>query len=143
MLGDFGERSDDRVALIGDLDQPHHAMTTRADHDVDREHSLQQPRPWMSSGMLGDRLEFGRVAIEQQPHLRRCGRLGHTARDNFAARVGMGSEHAVIPQHVQARRRDQCGEACDEIEWIEDDGVGSVSPRTLERIRQPATIGRQ
>jgi hypothetical protein len=42
-----GEHPCDVVGCVGDLHQAHRTAATRACHDIDREHLLQQPRPWM------------------------------------------------------------------------------------------------
>jgi hypothetical protein len=39
---------------------------------------------------------------------------------------------------VKSRRRDQGNEPRDQIEWVEQDGVGPVAPGTLEAVAKPA-----
>jgi hypothetical protein len=115
---------------------------------VDREHSLEQPRPrvsvrWLrAAGRSSAGLELGRFA-DEQPQLRRCGRFGHAARHNLAAGVGVGREHAVIPEHVKVRRRDQGDEPRDEIERIQQHGVRPIPPGVLEAIHQALAIRRE
>jgi hypothetical protein len=46
----------------------------------------------------------------------------------------VGREHGVVSHHVEARRRDERREARDEVERIEQDGVGAVLPRGLESV---------
>jgi hypothetical protein len=52
-------------------------------------------------------LELGRLALEQL-QLRRFGRLGHPARHNFAARGGVGREHASGVLDATDVRLDAC-----------------------------------
>ena len=44
----------------------------------------------------------------------------------------MTCENAVVAQHVKARWWDECTEATDEVEGVEQHGVGAVFPRALE-----------
>jgi hypothetical protein len=104
----------------------------------------QQPRPRMpvrglrAAGRSTAGLELGRLA-DEQPQLRRFGRLGHAAGHNFAARVGVGREHAVISQHMEARRRDQSDEPGDEIKGIQHHGVRPISPGVFEPVHPAGT----
>jgi hypothetical protein len=130
----------------GDLDELHRAPATRAGHHVDREHALEQPRPRMPVRGLRvagrSTTELGRFA-DEQPQLCRCGRLGHAARHNLAAGVGVGREHAVIPEHVKVRRWDQGDKPRDEIKRIQQHGVRPISPGVLEAIHQALAIRRE
>ena len=58
--------------------------------------------------------------------------------DDLVPMFGVGREHAVIAQHVKARRRDQGHQPRDEVEGVEDYGVGAVPPRSLESNDQSA-----
>ena len=44
----------------------------------------------------------------------------------------MTCENAVVAQHVKARWWDECTEATDEVEGVEQHGVCAVFPRALE-----------
>ncbi len=70
----------------------------------------------------------------------RCGRLGHAARHNLAAGVGVGREHAVIPEHVKVRRRDQGDEPRDEIKRVQQHGVRAISPGVFEPVARRTGI---
>ena len=68
----------------------------------------------MSSRGLGDPLELGRSTVdlgrstvERQRYLRQLSALGLGIRHDLGPRFGVGREHAVIPQHMEARWRDQ------------------------------------
>jgi len=44
----------------------------------------------------------------------------------------MTGKHAVVTQHVKARRRDECTQATDKVERVQEDRVCAVFPRALE-----------
>lgn len=46
----------------------------------------------------------------------------------------------MIPEHVEARQRHEGGEAREQVERVEHDGVRAVSPRSLERVAQAAVV---
>ena len=52
----------------------------------------------------------------------------------------MGSEHAVIAQHVKPWRRDQGAEPRDEVERVEQDRVHTILPR-VAKVVAAAAIG--
>jgi hypothetical protein len=140
-----GSRHDDAIAAFRgrvDLVQPHRPLAARADHDVDSEHSLKEPRPRVTARWLGAQLELGRLALEQL-QLRRLGKLGRATGDDFAACLGMSREHAVVAQQVEARRRDQGDEPSDEVERVEQHGMRAVTPSSLESMQQTLAIGRE
>ena len=53
--------------------------------------------------------------------------------NDLGADFGIGGEDAVISVHVKSRRRDERGQACDEVQGLEQDGFGAVFPRFLKR----------
>ena len=76
------------------------------------------------------RRERGEVGGGEERELRR--RLGLAAEDDFGTRGRVRGEDAVITEHVKPRRRDEGAEPRDEVEGVEQDGVGAVFPRGLE-----------
>jgi hypothetical protein len=60
------------------------------------------------------------------------GLRGRRARDHLAADFGSGREHAVVADHIEARRRDQCDQPRDEVERVEHDRVRPAAPRAFE-----------
>jgi hypothetical protein len=96
---------------------------------VDREYARKQPGPRMPRRRLaGLELEAVGLDIRQQPQLSWFGRLGRSARDDLLPMFGVSREHAVITQHVKAARRDQGHQPGDQIEGVEDHGMGAVPP---------------
>ncbi len=94
------------------------------------------------AGCLGrGRGERGEVGGGEERELWR--RLGLAAEDDFGTRGRVRGEDAVIAEHVTSWmvriasdanvwRRDEGAEPRDEVEGVEQDGVGAVFPRGLE-----------
>ena len=83
------------------------------------------------AGCLGrGRGERGEVGGGEERELWR--RLGLAAEDDLGARGGVCGEDAVVAEHVKPWRRDEGAEPRDEVEGVEQDGVGAVFPRGLE-----------
>ncbi|MFO0686749.1 MAG: hypothetical protein U0234_32100 [Sandaracinus sp.] len=62
-------------------------------------------------------------------------------RHDLGALGGVGGEHAVVADEVPPRRWHDRGQARDEVERLEHDGVGAVLPRLLERVAHaPAVV---
>ncbi len=78
----------------------------------------------------GGRGERGEVGGGEERELRR--RLELAAEDDLGARGRVRGEDAVVAEHVKPRRRDEGAEPRDEVEGVEQDGVGAVFPRGLE-----------
>ena len=83
----------------------------------------------------------GEVGGGEERELRR--RLGLAAEDDFGTRGGVRGEDAVVAEHVTSWmvriasdanvwRRDEGAEPRDEVEGVEQDGVGAVFPRSLD-----------
>jgi len=115
----------------------------RAHRHVDREHPRQQPRPWVSGRSIARRYWLARRlartrSLEAEPQLHGLARRARgPPRHDLGASRRVRREHAVVAQHVEPRRRDQCHEPRHEIERLEHDGVRAVPPRPLEAIAQP------
>ena len=60
--------------------------------------------------------------------------FGFALRHDAPAVLAVWGEHAVEAGEVEPRPRDQRGEACDEVEWIEDDMRGAVPERLFESV---------
>jgi hypothetical protein len=102
--------------------------------------AAQEPGPGMTC-RRGGRCERGEVGGGEERELRR--RLGLAAEDDFGTRGRVRGEDAVVAEHVTSlmvriasdanvRRRDEGAEPRDEVEGVEQDGVGAVFPRSLE-----------
>src|SRR4030095_12510928 len=52
----------------------------------------------------------------------------------------MRSKHTVETEHVELRRRHKSAKTTDEIERIHDDGMGSVTPRSLHFVYEFAIV---
>lgn len=84
----------------------------------------------MPGGRRGGRGERGEVGGGEERELRR--RLGLASEDDLGARRGVRGEDAVMAEHVKPWRRDEGAEPREEVEGVEQDGVGAVFPRGLE-----------
>jgi hypothetical protein len=122
------------LAISSSLSAPRHRGQTMMSTANTRCRSHAQG---VTARRFGAGLELGRLAIEQQLQLRQLhGELGRgTTGDDFAARVGMSREHAVIAQQMEARRRDQGDEPTDEVERVEQHGMRAVTSSSLESIQ--------
>ena len=138
-----GQHTSDVVGALGDLDEAHASAASRdgAGGDVDGEDAAQEPGPRMPGGRRGGRGERGEVGGGEERELRR--RLRLAAEDDLGAHGRVRGEDAVITEHVTSwivriasdanvRRRDEGAEPRDEVEGVEQDGVGAVFPRSLE-----------
>ncbi len=127
-----GEDAGDVVGVFGDLDEAHASAASRdgAGGDVDVENATQEPGPWMAGCLGRGRGERGEVGRGEEGELRR--RLGLAAEDDLGARGRVRGEDAVVAEHVKPWRRDEGAEPRDEVEGVEQDGVGAVFPRGLE-----------
>jgi hypothetical protein len=89
------------VRFGGDLDDAHAGAASfgEAGHDVDLEQTLEQPGPWVSRRRwrLGRRLG----ARLEERHLR--WRTAWLGAGHDLAHGGVGGEHAVVAEHVEAR----------------------------------------
>jgi hypothetical protein len=134
----FLEDARDIVGGDGDLDDAHAAAAAleRTDGDLDGEDASQEPGPRVARGR--GRLERCVTRLEERQLRRRALRLA--AGDDLGAHGGVGGEHAVIADHVESRRRDEGGEPGDEVEGVEQDGVGAVLPGRLEREPDAAVV---
>jgi len=58
--------------------------------------------------------------------------------------LAVWGEHAVEAGEVEPWTRDQGRDACEEVEWIEDDMGGAIAERPLELVNDlPALVGRE
>ena len=126
------EDAGDVVGLGGDLDDPHasHAAFDGAGRDLYVEHTLEQPRPGVTRGR-GRRQRWLLARLEEWQLWRRAPCLA--ARHDLGAHGGVGGEHAVVAEHVEARRRDEGAEPRDEVEGVEQHGVGAKKAGTAGR----------
>jgi len=127
-----GEHARDVAGLGGELDEAHAsgAAVDGAGGDIDREDAAQQPRPRMARRRLGRRGRRDVGGNEERELRGRARRLA--TEDDLGARGRVSGEHAVVAQHVEARGRDEGAEPPDEVERVEQDGVGAVPPGGLE-----------
>ena len=61
-------------------------------------------------------------------------------RHDAIALARAGAEHTVVPDEMEARRRDERGEFLDEFLWREDDVRRAVAPAVLQAIEQAAIV---
>jgi hypothetical protein len=127
-----GEDAGDVVGAFGDLDEAHASAASRdgAGGDIDGEDAAQEPGPRVAGCLGRGRRERGEVGGGEERELRR--RLGLAAEDDFGTRGRVRGEDGVIAEHVKPWRRDEGAEPREEVEGVEQDGVGAVFPRSLE-----------
>ncbi len=91
-----GHDAGDLVGLGGELDEAHAPAAARrgAGLDVDREHSLREPRPGMATGRRR-RCEGMQVAGREERQLR-IGRRWRASGHDLGAGGGTAGEHAVV-----------------------------------------------
>ena len=132
------------VALVGrDRDELHAALAPWASEDVGGEHPAEEPWPRMpGGGGSGRRLERGGGADFEKRELNGLFFfiVGRSSRNDLGPDLGMGSEDAVIPEHVEPRRRDEGAEAWEKIEGVENGRACPVFPGGLEAIANPALV---
>ena len=61
--------------------------------------------------------------------------------DDLLANTAVRRENTVKTNQVDARARNERSEPCDEIQWLENDVSGAVSPGRLERVANLALAG--
>lgn len=90
--------------------------------------------------MTGAKRRLARRLIRlEQGQLPRRAR-GLAAGRDLGAHRGVGGEQAAVAEHVESRRWNERREPSDEVERVEQDGVGAVLPRRLE-AEADAAIG--
>ena len=67
-------------------------------------------------------------------------RTRDAARDDLATRGGVPGEHAVVTKQVPARRWHDRAQAREQVERVEQDGVGAVLPGRFEAVEDAPSI---